>query len=108
VRHRCWSVGIGHGAYPVESRLIALGDSFVLAEMLVPRGDDELLENPTLLISIAPDPPRARPSAPSTQPRVLQRQDQIILESWAMVTEQVRPKPENRSAYVTYPPSTSS
>jgi hypothetical protein len=52
VRHRCWSVGIGHGAYPVESRLIALGDAFVLAEMLVPRGDDELLENPTLLLSV--------------------------------------------------------
>ena len=61
---RRWLGRVGHGPDGVGARLVAPGDPFVLAEVLGPRGHDELLDDPAPVGRVLPDAgPRAAPGA---------------------------------------------
>jgi hypothetical protein len=53
---------VGRLADPVEPALVALGHAFVLAEVLVPGRDDELLEDPARVTGRSQAAIRARRS----------------------------------------------
>ena len=74
---------VGQGADGVEAVLVADGDPLVLAQVLVPGGDDELLDDPVRVGGVLPDPPGARPGAAPAEPGRLERGEQLVGEPLA-------------------------
>src|SRR6202453_962378 len=73
--------GVGHGADPGEAVGVAAGDPFVLAQVLVPGGDDELLQDTVGVRGILPEAPGGGPGAAAAEAGVPQGRAQVIAVS---------------------------
>jgi hypothetical protein len=72
---------VGHAADLVEPLLVADGHAVVLAEMLGPGGDDELLEDPVGVGGVLPDSPLACPGSAPAEPDVSESGQEIVFET---------------------------
>lgn len=72
---------VGHRLDLVEALLVADADAFVLAEVLVPGADDELLEDAAGIVRVAPHAPADRACAASGVAAGAKRFDEVSLES---------------------------
>jgi hypothetical protein len=76
-------VRIGQCADLVEPFLVPDGHAVVLAEMIGPRGDDELLDDPAGVGGVSPDPPLACSGAAAAEAGVLELGHKIFVGTLA-------------------------
>ena len=73
-------IWVGHGPDLVEAFLVAAADALVLAQVLIPGADDELLKNAPGVGRVAPYAPTDGAGAASGETPGVQRRDQLLLK----------------------------